>query len=192
MLLAGNGHIGPYELLASPRLEKLLRDARSFYDYVLIDTPPVVPLVDCRLLGRWVDGFIVVVAAHKTPRKVVAEALNLLDPAKIIGIVFNGDDRPLAAYYGYYGGYQQSPGAVLAQPLLVVATGAQSVIGNQVIGSISNALHRPDGLTGSLSDPPIPIDPSYPVLDYPDPTDYEMEFRRKMPRATAPITWKGL
>jgi capsular exopolysaccharide synthesis family protein len=108
VLLAGNAHLGPYELLASPRLEKLLRDARSFYDYVLIDTPPVVPLADCRLLGRLVDGFIVVVAANKTPRKLLAEALNLLDPAKVIGLVFNGDDRPLAAYYGYYGYSQPS------------------------------------------------------------------------------------
>jgi capsular exopolysaccharide synthesis family protein len=103
VLLAGDGKLGPYELLASPRFEKLLRDARAFYDYVIIDTPPVVPLVDCRLLGRCVDGFIVVVAAHKTPRKLVAEALNLLDPVKVVGVVFNGDDRPLAAYYGYYG-----------------------------------------------------------------------------------------
>jgi protein-tyrosine kinase len=109
VLLAGDGRLGPYELLASPRLEKLLRDARSFYDYVIIDTPPVVPLVDCRLLGRLVEGFIVVVAANKTPRKLVAEALNLLDPAKVLGVVFNGDDRPLAAYYGYYG-YSQPSG----------------------------------------------------------------------------------
>jgi capsular exopolysaccharide synthesis family protein len=110
VLLAGDGKLGPYELLSSPRLEKLLRDARAFYDYVIIDTPPVVPLVDSRLLGRWVDGFIVVVAAHKTPRKLVAEALNLLDPVKVIGIVFNGDDRPLAAHYGYYG-YSQPSGS---------------------------------------------------------------------------------
>lgn len=103
VLLAGDGRRGPYELLASPRFEKLLRDARSFYDYVIIDTPPVVPLVDCRLLGRWVDGLIVVVAAHRTPRKLVAEALNLLDPVKVVGVVFNGDDRRLAAHYGYYG-----------------------------------------------------------------------------------------
>jgi capsular exopolysaccharide synthesis family protein len=110
VLLAGDGKLGPYELLSSPRLEKLLRDARAFYDYVIIDTPPVVPLVDSRLLGRWVDGFIVVVAAHKTPRKLVAEALNLLDPVKVIGMVFNGDDRPLAAHYGYYGYSQPSGG----------------------------------------------------------------------------------
>jgi len=103
VLLSGDGHMAPYELLASPRLEGLLAEARRRYDYVLIDTPPVVPLADCRLLGRWVDGFIVVVAAHKTPRKLLVEALKLLDPEKVVGVVFNGDDRPLSPYYGYYG-----------------------------------------------------------------------------------------
>ena len=103
VLIAGDAQARPYELLASPRLEHLLAEARRLYDYVLIDTPPVVPLADCRLVGRWVDGFIVVVAAHKTPRKLLAEALNVLDAAKVLGVVLNGDDRPLAPYYGYYG-----------------------------------------------------------------------------------------
>jgi capsular exopolysaccharide synthesis family protein len=103
VLLSGHSHTAPYELLSSPRFEGVLGEARRLYDYVLIDTAPVVPLADCRLLARLVDGVIVVVAAHKTSRKVLTEALNLLDPAKIIGVVFNGDDRPLTAYYGYYG-----------------------------------------------------------------------------------------
>jgi len=108
VLLAGRAQARPYELLASPRLEGLLAEARRLYDYVLVDAPPVVPLADCRLLARWVDGFIVVVAARKTPRKLLGDALNQLDPAKVLGLVFNGDDRPLAPYYGYYG-YQQAP-----------------------------------------------------------------------------------
>jgi capsular exopolysaccharide synthesis family protein len=111
VLLAGDCQSGAYELLNAPRLEALLKDARGHFDYVLIDTPPVVPLPDCRLLGQWVDGFLVVVAAHKTPRRALAEALNLLDSAKVIGTVFNGDDRPLAPYSAYYGhyGYRDDP-----------------------------------------------------------------------------------
>jgi capsular exopolysaccharide synthesis family protein len=115
VLLAGDAQARPYELLASPRLEGLLAEARRLYDYVLIDTPPVVPLADCRLLGRWVDGFIVVVAAHKTPRKLLAEALSLLEPAKVLGVVFNGDDQPLSPYYGYYG-HQHRPSRASARP----------------------------------------------------------------------------
>lgn len=102
---------GAYELLNSHRFETLLKEARRSFDYVLVDTPPAVPLPDCRVLGRWVDGFLIVVAAHKTPRKLLAEALNLVDPAKIIGMVFNGDDRPAAPYSSYYGyyGYRDDP-----------------------------------------------------------------------------------
>lgn len=92
----------PYELLASPRFGALLNDARRTYDYVLVDTPPVAPLADCRLLGRWVDGFILVVAANKTPRKLLGEALRMLDSEKVLGTVFNGDAQPLSPYYGYY------------------------------------------------------------------------------------------
>ena len=44
-----------------------------------------------------------VVAAHRTPRKLLEEALNVMDPAKLIGLVFNGDDRRRSEYYhGYY------------------------------------------------------------------------------------------
>jgi protein-tyrosine kinase len=99
---AGNVQARPYELLSSRRLQTLIEDARRLYDYVLIDTPPVAPLADCRLLSRWVDGFIFVVAAHKTPRKLLAEALRVFEPRKLLGVVFNGDDQPLSPYYGYY------------------------------------------------------------------------------------------
>ena len=109
VLAAGSSQVQPYELLASSRLGGVLAESRRLYNYVLIDTPPVVPLADCRLLAPWIDGYLVVVGAHKTPRRMLAEALTLLDPAKVLGLVFNGDDRPLNAYYGYYG-YQEPAG----------------------------------------------------------------------------------
>jgi len=108
VLFSGDGEDRAYEVLASPALESLLVQARRAYDYVIIDTPPVLALVDTGVLGRVVDGFIVVVAANRTPRKVLAEALRQLQPWKILGLVFNGDDRPLTPYYGYYG-YKYSP-----------------------------------------------------------------------------------
>src|SRR6185369_679573 len=49
----------------------------------LSDTPPLLPLPDCRLIGKWVDGFLLIVGADKTPRRLVADALSLLDPAKV-------------------------------------------------------------------------------------------------------------
>lgn len=102
VLPAGAPQEAPYELLNSSRLDSLLSEARRRYDYVLIDTPPLLPFPDCRVIGRCVDGYLLTVAAHRTPRKLVSEAIDLLDPAKVVGVVFNGDDRPRAADYGYY------------------------------------------------------------------------------------------
>jgi len=103
VLLPGRAHPKPYELLASPRMETVLDDIRRQYDFVLMDTPPVLPVADCRALGRWVDGFLFVVAAHRTTRKMLGEAIRQIDNSKVIGMVFNGDDRPRRKYYGYYG-----------------------------------------------------------------------------------------
>jgi protein-tyrosine kinase len=103
VLLPGRTHPRPYELLASSRLESVLGDLRQQYDYVLLDSPPVLPVADCRVLGRWVDGFLMVVAAHQTTRKMLSEAMRALDATKVMGVVFNGDDRPRRSYYGYYG-----------------------------------------------------------------------------------------
>jgi capsular exopolysaccharide synthesis family protein len=99
---AGRRPSAPYELLKSPRLAQLLEEARQQYDYVLLDMPPLVPLPDCGVIGRSVDGFLIVVAANKTPRKLVEEALKVLDPATVLGLIFNSDDRPLSDYYGYH------------------------------------------------------------------------------------------
>jgi succinoglycan biosynthesis transport protein ExoP len=88
-----------HDMFRSDRLPQLLNEARERYDYVIIDTPPIVPVVDSALLARVVDGVLVVVSANKTPRRLLEEALNQLDSAKVLGIVFNNDERPL---YGYY------------------------------------------------------------------------------------------
>jgi capsular exopolysaccharide synthesis family protein len=103
VVFAGAAHPRPFELLSSPKIDGLLTEMREQYDYVLIDTPPVIPVADCRFLGRFVDGVLMVVCAHKTPRKMVAEALRLLEGSKVLGLVFNCDDRALRPYYQYYG-----------------------------------------------------------------------------------------
>src|SRR5262245_56933807 len=98
---AGKQPSSPYELLKSPRLAQLLDEARHQYDYVVLDTPPLVPLPDCSVIAKSVDGFLVVVAAHKTNRGLLNEALSVLVPATVIGLVFNVDNSPRATYYGY-------------------------------------------------------------------------------------------
>jgi capsular exopolysaccharide synthesis family protein len=104
-----------YEVLSSPRLAALLTEARRQYRYVIVDTPPIIPVPDSALLRRLVDGYLVVVSAGRTPRKLVGEALNLLEPALVIGLILNKDDRPLFGYYrSHYRQYFET-----AQPLKV-------------------------------------------------------------------------
>ena len=106
VVCAGHAPPSPYGLLKSARFGELLEEARRHYDYVVIDTPPLTSIQDCRLIGQWVDGFLLVVAAHRTPRRLLEEALTTLDQAKVLGIVFNLDDRATASRYtGYHGGY---------------------------------------------------------------------------------------
>ena len=113
---AGSPNPAIHKLLRSPRLEPLLAEARRQYDYIVIDTPPLLPVFDSALLARVADGVLIVVAANQTPRKLLGEALNLVDPAKVLGIVFNRDDRPLFGYYdAYYREYFPDTSSVASQ-----------------------------------------------------------------------------
>jgi len=96
---------GVYERLISPRLGELLDAGRHSYDYVVIDTAPLVPVPDSRVLAQWVDGFLVVVRASRTPRKLLGTALSQLDPPKVLGLVFNGASTRQSRYGKYYYGY---------------------------------------------------------------------------------------
>lgn len=80
-------------LVASPRLGMLLLQARALYDFIVIDTPPLVPLGDCRAIAPWIDGFLVVVAAHETQREALEEGLNAMTSEKILGLVFSEEQE---------------------------------------------------------------------------------------------------
>jgi capsular exopolysaccharide synthesis family protein len=125
VLPAGRSTASSYEVLKSPRMGEVLAEARRQYDYIIVDTPPLIPLPDCRLLGKWVDGFFVVVAAHKTSRKLVEEALQVVDASLMLGLVFNRDDRPMTRYGSYGSSYFSFNGHHTAQ-----RNGVKSVGGN--------------------------------------------------------------
>jgi capsular exopolysaccharide synthesis family protein len=99
VLPAGRPVANEYELLRSPRLTKLLEEARQRYQFIILDVPPLPPVPDCRVIGDSVDGFIVVVAAHKTTRRLLDETLGMLEPEKVVGLVFNRADGSAGRYY---------------------------------------------------------------------------------------------
>ena len=102
LLPAGSPTRSPYELLTSDRMGAILNEARERYDYVIVDTAPVVLLPDSQLIADWVDGFMIVLAADVTPKKLLDEALALMDQDKVLGLVFNGYKQVGEDYGGYY------------------------------------------------------------------------------------------
>src|SRR5262249_54933030 len=91
-MTAGAPRTPVHQIFGMPRMQTLLAELRQRYDFVILDTPPVGPVSDCALLARWMDGLIVIVTAHKTPRKQLENALNMLEGTPVLGIVFNRDD----------------------------------------------------------------------------------------------------
>ena len=100
LLPPGKLRSSPYEVLKSARLAAIFTEARRSYDSVVIDTPPIVAFPDFRLVEKVVDASILVVAAHLTPSGAIDEAVTLLDPAKAMGVVFNGADLANKYYRG--------------------------------------------------------------------------------------------
>ncbi len=98
----------PYEALRSGRMGEILAEARQQFDHVLLDTPPVVPVADLRGLSEWLDGIFLVVSAHVTPRGLLDEALSAMDPEKVLGLVYNGDDLALSRQYRSYYSYGEA------------------------------------------------------------------------------------
>lgn len=88
------------ELLGSPRLKDIVSALRQSFDYILVDSPPVLPLVDMNIISKVVDAIILVVLAGKTPQGLVVKAVKSLPgETRIVGVVFNGADVALQKYY---------------------------------------------------------------------------------------------
>ena len=102
----------PTEMLSSQTMTDLLKLAGEHYDYVLLDSPPILSVTDGVLLSRQVDAVILVVRHGKSSKHVVRRGRDLLvrSGAQMAGIVLNAVDLNAPEYYGYYGysGYSYS------------------------------------------------------------------------------------
>jgi polysaccharide biosynthesis transport protein len=92
----------PAELLASRRLKSLLDEARSEFDYVIIDGPPILGLADAPLLAAVCDGTVMVIEAGKTRTRAAYEALSRLrtGESNVVGGILTRYSHE-AAGYGY-------------------------------------------------------------------------------------------
>ena len=95
----------PSELLGSEMMKALVEEAGELYDYVLIDTPPVMPVTDALIVSRFVDGMILVIASGEVKVEMARDVKNQLihAGANILGVVLNKVRSEHHGYgYGYY------------------------------------------------------------------------------------------
>ncbi len=95
----------PTEMLSSGAMEAILKRCGEIYDYIVIDSPPILSVTDGVILARQADAVILVVRHGKSSKHVVRRARDILlrSGAGITGIVLNAVDLNSPEYYGYYG-----------------------------------------------------------------------------------------
>ena len=102
----------PSELLGSKRMHDILQELESVYDKVVFDSPPVLSVTDSTVLGRLVNGVVIVINSKKTSRDAAISAKKSLSEVgtNIIGVALNKVDLKGRGYYQYYYEYGKESG----------------------------------------------------------------------------------
>jgi succinoglycan biosynthesis transport protein ExoP len=113
LINAGPEPPNPVEMLGSERMTNLFAKLKETFDFILVDTPPMLGISDAIVLGPCLDGVVLVVRAGKTPRRALKQAQERLDAHKIkgMGIIINHVQLPNFDYYytdSYYKYYRSS------------------------------------------------------------------------------------
>jgi capsular exopolysaccharide synthesis family protein len=95
----------PSELLLNGRLKTLLERVTPIFDWVILDSPPLLPVADASLLADHVDGVILVVRAASTPTGAAERACQELQGRNVIGVVLNAVEQSQTYGSYYYAGY---------------------------------------------------------------------------------------
>jgi capsular exopolysaccharide synthesis family protein len=100
-LPAGVAPKNPLELLQSGELPAMMEPLTAWFDWVIIDSPPVMPLADTSLWMRMADGVLLVVRQGITEKRQLQRGLEALEPKKLIGALLNGSKRRSESDYYY-------------------------------------------------------------------------------------------
>lgn len=93
----------PKDVFGSPAMDRLLADLRSRYDLVILDSAPVLPVADARVLAQKADVVIMLARWRKTPEPAIEAAFRLLDTTGVVvtGVVLTQVDMKMQTKYGY-------------------------------------------------------------------------------------------
>jgi succinoglycan biosynthesis transport protein ExoP len=129
LFAAGHTAVNPSDLFMSPAISQFVETVSAQFDYVVVDSPPVLVADDTTTLCTKVDGVLMVIRAASTPASRARRALALLATRKatILGIVYNGAVASLAegipySYSKYYRAYSPETAPLLARPLIAEGT----------------------------------------------------------------------
>jgi capsular exopolysaccharide synthesis family protein len=104
-LPAGTPAENSLELMQSGQLSKLMDQLSACFDWIVIDSPPVLCLADTSIWMRLSDGILVVTREGTTEKRLLQRALEVLEPSKLLGTVLNGSkNTDDTKYYRYYQG----------------------------------------------------------------------------------------
>jgi len=97
----------PAELLISYRFKELIKSL-YLYNFIIIDTPPLLGISDPLILSPHADGVVLVIKSGETPKEAAQEARKMLATinAKILGVVLNSIDQSAMRYSHYYNYYR--------------------------------------------------------------------------------------
>lgn len=110
-IAGGNEVTNPSELLSNGKLKTLLDRVTPVFDWVLLDSPPCLPVADASVLADLVDGVLLIVRAASTPSQSALRTCQELRDRNVIGVVLNAVEEAHSAYYysGYGYGYGFGP-----------------------------------------------------------------------------------
>jgi len=103
IVTAGKAVAHPTELFDSRAIGALVHELKFYYDFIFVDTPPVIPVSDPMLLAQEMDGAVLIVKAGSTAREVAKRAVSILSSSQInlLGVVLNNVKGSLPYYYDY-------------------------------------------------------------------------------------------
>lgn len=99
---SGTGIEDPAELVGNGRLKTLLQRVEPLFDWIIIDSPPAIPVSDASVISKACDGVLMVVRSNSTPADVAKKARQEFPDQALVGVVLNGTSDEAAPYARYY------------------------------------------------------------------------------------------
>lgn len=109
IIFAGHFPPNPVELIGNGKFEALLKQLKNFYDYIIIDSPPLGMVIDAAVIASCCDGAIMVIADGKVSRNAAKRVKEQLDKSgcRILGAVINQSEKNSRLHKKYYYGSKE-------------------------------------------------------------------------------------